>query len=593
MDGLMNRLLPPARRVAIALTLTVTTVIGCQRGSELANKPEQPVTPVSAPQPFNAPDNVRPMTQLAAHLSISEAYKNIVDNPHISPERTPPVESESAPNPSVSLDKIRFPLKIERSVKPEQSAPSEITPQVAAAPINRPSQPPGHFDTPQAPLDLNPPTIAPPSQQSALILEPSPQDLPQRIAPPIESHPRFETVAPQPAPVPRQTIEPNYLRNLPPTGRFTQDNAQPKPNLDFEAPQGPFVSGPPASFVSLAPAATPANPALAPARNTVEDLKGPGLSVPAPRQPARPSPEQVTPPPQSRPEIDHALIAVRGRMNSLVDHGLVLAQRGAYFSARAEFIQALRLATQTLDTAERTHRHSDALAEALAALDEAGDFIPSGARLEANVDLDLVVSSHRTPVLKDKDLEHETTLTATQQYFSFAQQKLMVACAGIPETSRALVGMGRIQEYLYQTAGDNRTLIGPRSIALFQTALAIDGRNFEAANELGVLLARYGQFEEAKQALLQGVKSVPRPEIWQNLASIHETLGELELAQRAKQEAEMAQQFVQLNGDLNTVRWVTPEEMARHGQANANLKQSVPADNIPPIAQRRTTQSTR
>lgn len=593
----MDRLQPPTRRVAIALTVTVMTVIGCQRSAELAHNPEQNSAASAAPHHFQAPDNVRPMAQLAAHLSISETHENIVKNPHVLPQRIPPVTAPTTePQPS-PLENIRFPLMIEKSAQPEESIPSEEPWSRDTVPSRQSAEPPAEFTTAQTPLSLNPPTTTPATPSASgptdLSQKAVTRSLPPSLELPMELSPRVETKTPEPAPTPASTkkIEPNFLRDLPPAGRFTQDIAQPH-EVPAESPR-PSVTGPPASFVSLAPLTPPSNRELPPARKVIEDIQGPGLEVPARTPEISPTLQPVKPPRQAPPELDHALIAVRGRMNSLVDHGLVLAQRGAYFSARAEFIQALRLATQTLDTAERTHRHSDALAEAVAALDEAGDFIPSGARLEANVDLDLVVSSHRTPVLKGQDLQRETTLTATQKYFSYAQEKLIVACGNLPETSRALVGLGRIQEHLYRTTGDNRTLIGPRSIALYQTALAVDKQNFEAANELGVLLARYGQFDEAKQVLLQGVQASPRPEIWQNLASIHATLGEGEMARRAHQEASMAQQFAQLNGDLNAVRWVTPEEMARHGQADVNLKQSVPSDNIPPIAQRRTKQSTR
>lgn len=592
----MDRLLPPTRRVAIALTLTAVAVIGCQRSSEIANQSEKASTRAPAPHLFHAPEDVRPMAQLAAHLSISETHENIVANPHVRPHRIPPVTPDASQNDESPLETVRFPIKIERSTQPEQSTKPQQKAYTDEVPERLPATPPAQFNTAQVPLALNPPspadTQAQPQQQ---VEEVQPHlvdlDLPDLLEPQHEASSSSERNGPQQSPAPSKTIEPNYLRDLPPAGRFTHNNESPTPTIEKQLPS---VTGPPASFISLAPASSKRNPALIPNRQVIEDLEGPGLSVPAPTQPILPAPQRELPPRKSAHEINHALIAVRGRMNSLVDHGLVLAQRGAYYSSRAEFIQALRLATQTLDTAEKTHRHSDALAEAVAALDEAGDFIPQGARLEANVDLDLVVSSHRTPVLKGQNLQYETTLTATQKYFSFAQEKLIIACGNLPETSRALVGLGRIQEYLYGSTGDNRTLIGPRSIALFQTALAVDQNNFEAANELGVLLARYGQFDEAKQALLQGVQSSPRPEIWQNLASIHETLGETEMARRAQQEAEMAQQYAQLNGDLNAVRWVTPEEMARHGQAaDVNLQQSAPSANIPPIAQRRSQQSTR
>ncbi|PQO42060.1 tetratricopeptide repeat protein [Blastopirellula marina] len=532
---------------------------------------------------------MRPLAQLAAHLTISDSKErpSVVTNPHLPPKRFPPVAPKPVDAPPSPLETIRFPLKIQQSPLPEKSPqPASNVSQLhlPEPPAFRP-----HDEIPAAdiPMELNPPELAPPTADAPEFSAVAP---PKPALAPAQSQPNKELPPPNEQ---KQIIEPNYLRDLPPSGRFTQ-NDSPDSTLPSNQPAANQL-GPPASLVSLKPhAASQEKPQqrLDPPRF---ELNLPEISVPAKRNAP---PVDLSPPAPKQAEIDHALIAVRQRMNSLVDHGLVMAQRGAHFSARAEFIQALRLATQTLDTAQRSHRHSEALAEAVAALEEAGDFIPSGAQLEANINLELIVSSQRTPVLKEADLSQETTLTATQQYFAYAQERLIAACDNLPECSRALVGLARIQEHLYTTTGDNRTLIGPRAIALFQTALAVDGNNFEAANELGVLLARYGQFEDAKQALLQGVQAAPRPQLWQNLASVHERLGEMEMARRAQEEANLAEQHARYTNGLEAVRWVSPEELAQHGQADAGfLQTAAPAGQSPygraPLAQRRATPATR
>lgn len=571
-DEPMDRPLHSTSLVGIALSLTILLIVGCSRSSDMAQPSGDKPEAVAIPHRFQAPEDVRPMAQLAAHLQISDAHENIITNPHTPPKRLPPVMGEKTPADPTPLETIRFPLKIEKSTPSEQSL--QLEPPAPSAPPKM-AAPQSLKTTPEI-------TPAPVQKQVARSRKPSETETPLALnAPKIElpsEPPKRQPVAPQ-REIPPSQVVPNFLSGNP-------QPKQPSPPA-VELPREP--AGPPSKFVSLAPAQPALEGTLNPAKQEIVNLPGPPMNV-GPTMPRMVpmTPAFVPSTPQSA-TVDHAMIAVRERMATLVDHGLVLAQRGAYYSARAEFIQALRLATQTLDTAEKSHRHSDALAEAIAALEEAGEFIPSGARLEANVDLNLVVDAHRTTVLKGKNLEYETALTAAQAYFSHAQTKLTEACGGMPETGRALVGLGRIQEYLYNTTGDNRTLIGPRSIALFQTALAIDEKNYEAANELGVLLARYGQLEDAKQALLQGVKASPRPELWQNLASVHEKLGETEMARRASVEAHAAREFAQLNGGLEAVRWVSPEQMAEHGKGDTGLKQAARSTASQPIANRTRT----
>ena len=51
-------------------------IVGCGRNSTVANQSDEK-SPSAAPNRFHAPDDIRPMAQLAAHLEISEAHENI------------------------------------------------------------------------------------------------------------------------------------------------------------------------------------------------------------------------------------------------------------------------------------------------------------------------------------------------------------------------------------------------------------------------------------------------------------------------------------------------------------------------------------
>src|SRR5947209_6576071 len=124
-------------------------------------------------------------------------------------------------------------------------------------------------------------------------------------------------------------------------------------------------------------------------------------------------------------------------------------------------------------------------------------------------------------------------------------------------------------------------LHAPQSIVFHQAALAADGGNWLAANELGVLYARYGQLAEARQLLVHSITVHPHVEGWHNLAVVHHRLGETDLAQRAESQRQLlAQQSAKsADGAGDTVRWVDPKTFAagvnQDAQSSANQRYAV------------------
>jgi tetratricopeptide (TPR) repeat protein len=255
---------------------------------------------------------------------------------------------------------------------------------------------------------------------------------------------------------------------------------------------------------------------------------------------------------------------VTRQVQAIVQQANRLASRGAYFAARAEMIKAMRVATQASDTQQSVKTHSEALSRGMRALEEVEDFAPRGSRFEAEIDLKQVITAHRTPVLKDEELAELTPLEALQRYFTYAQQQLAKACLEVPATAGALYGLGRIYTVLDESSSTSQELNVPKAMALHQAALLVNPRNHQAANELGVLLARYGQLEDARRVLLHSISLQPEPEAWHNLAVVHERLGELELAHRARNEWRLA--LDHRNGrpreteTASPVRWVDVQE---------------------------------
>ncbi|UUO05238.1 hypothetical protein M4951_17875 [Blastopirellula sp. J2-11] len=511
---------------------------------------------IETPRRFQLPADVRPVA-----LEISSTDQETIENPYLLTQLPTPFASSV-----IGLPPLPEAADVEEAAEPEPvpAAPRympliEAQPQTAPRPVAIPEP---RLEEPESSFSLEEPQVSGPSLEAPHMgpsqIEGSrwsqnPEPTPAARTPELAQE-ELELFPLQPG-VPSQPQPPHEMRSLPEMAKPPELSSQPPvfmPRLEAKPEAQPQHLPPP-----------PAAPLVQSAPVLSEPTSSPRIAIP-------PQAFNEVPPPQRNNMLDqHAMTAVRGRAQSLVEHGFSLAQRGAFFSARAELIQALRLLTQTLDTERHTHQYSDALAEGLLALDEASDFVPEGSQLEANINLPLLIQSHRTPILKNVDATQLTPLVAAQQYFSHAQDRLALACGGVPEASAALYGLAKLQPFLKSGSGGDKALIGPRSIALHQSAFLADPQNIMAANELGVMLARYGQLTDAKQVFISGLRQHSLAETWNNLAKVHEMLGEQDLAKLARQEA----QYAIANGGVapksNFVRWISPEAFAAQQRTDA------------------------
>jgi tetratricopeptide (TPR) repeat protein len=274
-------------------------------------------------------------------------------------------------------------------------------------------------------------------------------------------------------------------------------------------------------------------------------------------------PTQVAPLPLGP---DHpAMRPVNDLARKHVERGFSLGDRGALYAARTEFTQALRTVAQAVDAQaglgpQDPASCSQALVLGLQALTEANDFLPPGGRLDGEIDLAALVAAHRTPICREN--KPKSQLAAMQLYFDYARDQLTRAAASNVVASQALTGLGK--SYTTGKEASTDRLSGAKAMVFHQAAVASDGRNHLASNELGVLLASYGQWREAKQAFTQSLRVMPDPATWQNLAAIHQQLGERELAQLALQERQLltANRLPNALSGLDgsaTVRWVEPQ----------------------------------
>jgi tetratricopeptide (TPR) repeat protein len=236
------------------------------------------------------------------------------------------------------------------------------------------------------------------------------------------------------------------------------------------------------------------------------------------------------------------------------------------FSAEVEFTQGLVLIAQALDAENHTQAHSKAVAAGLRALHEADDFLPRSGQTIVRVED--IVASHKTPVWSNARPEQVPPLVAMQRYYAYAQQQFSISGTRVPAAAMALYGLGRLQPALASENGVTKMTAGAKAMALYRATLDIDPNNYLAANELGVLYGRYGQWREAEGVLRRSIEIAPRPENWHNLADVLERTGDTAGANLARQQEQLARNSGhrpgwQTSADRAPLKYVDPETFIR------------------------------
>jgi tetratricopeptide (TPR) repeat protein len=258
-----------------------------------------------------------------------------------------------------------------------------------------------------------------------------------------------------------------------------------------------------------------------------------------------------------------------------------LAKHGAIFAAQTEFIQVLRRIAQAKDAAAGSDAHARSLAAGLRALDEADDFMPHGAELEAEVNVMVIASAHRTPVLAETDSPPRPD-EAVARYHEFARRELARAVAGEQAGSMALYGLGKVQNRVAKDDG-GELRHERRALTMFQAALDSGPGNHFAANEIGVLLARGGRSVDAAMMFRRAIDLEPSATNYHNLAVVERKLGYHEYAAA---NAHYAQQLAHrdraagANSLARNVQWVNPQDLTRVTSAQPN---SPPPPATPPM----------
>ena len=294
------------------------------------------------------------------------------------------------------------------------------------------------------------------------------------------------------------------------------------------------------------------------------------------------TPELGTPVPWGPSKPSTEMTAVAQRAEQAARRGFNLAERGALYSARAQFIESLRIIAEALDEQLETTAHTKALSAGLRAMEEVGDFAPRDGRLETDLNLKLIADAHRTPVLKNRGLEEITPADAQRMYLTYAQEQLAAAGGDQDVASLALHGLGRICVAPAELHGPREQMAEAKAVTFYQSALIIEPQNFMAANELGVVLTRYGRLNEAKAVFEQAVAHCDAPTSWRNLAVVCDRLGEPANAAEARHEADTAVARLQKNGYATAgmrypLEWVSPDKFANN---NSMVAAAAPTQSV-------------
>jgi tetratricopeptide (TPR) repeat protein len=311
------------------------------------------------------------------------------------------------------------------------------------------------------------------------------------------------------------------------------------------------------------PAPIDSGPALVPAEDTRWDIErrepDQGGSVHTATTDDSPSYADQMPLPWAEDNTDTPeLQAVVEQADLLVRRGFDLAQRGAIYSARAQFTRALELIAEALDSTSGSDFHRQALAAGLTAIKESEDFQPRS--IEQPLDVAAILQAHRTPILKHDQPQSLSSSAASQRYLSYAQEQLAVSVGGRIPGSIALYGLGRAT-LTGAAAKTPSPFVNARAITYYQAALLVNESNHLAANELGVLLAKVGRWEQAQAMLERSLTGTSQAESLHNLAVVYRKLGKPDLA--AKAEAQSL--AISGNRDVRApgVRWLDASTFAQ------------------------------
>jgi len=254
------------------------------------------------------------------------------------------------------------------------------------------------------------------------------------------------------------------------------------------------------------------------------------------------------------PVSDH----IRQKLSEHWEYGGSLARRNATRLAKQEFFSGLSLLAEHADQSRGATEHLTALREGFLALEEAADF-ESHSQLR-QVQVQVMAQKHETPIIRAGYFTTDSHSQARTAYLLYAKSRIEFALGTQPLAGELLYSLGKLSLANHEFNSKTDNLEFMRASMLFESALVVNPEHEKSANELAVIRAKNGDWQAARQLLQRAV--VLRPdflEAWQNLAKVHQRMGEQDLAQLAGAQVEYLSQFLAEQG---SVRMVSNAEFA-------------------------------
>jgi tetratricopeptide (TPR) repeat protein len=268
-----------------------------------------------------------------------------------------------------------------------------------------------------------------------------------------------------------------------------------------------------------------------------------------------------------------------------IEYGKSLSRRGATFGARQEFFGALSVIARGNDSQAGGNAHTTALNRAIRALREVHDFVVKNADTRVGLNVSEVLETHQTRIISANEAAVISPVEAMQRYLTFAHQQLEFAGGRNVVVAEALFCLGKLHTVMAtrQPGG----LDVAKAIVFHKAASASDSQNYRSFNELGVLMARNGDLDEAEKLFKKSLRIQPVSKTWENLAKTHDRKGEAGLAQLAQTEFSVAAQADWVRSPSTQITWLPQQAFNQVGPADfqdATVSTADGSSNVVPVS---------
>ena len=227
------------------------------------------------------------------------------------------------------------------------------------------------------------------------------------------------------------------------------------------------------------------------------------------------------------------------------------------------------MVAQALDAERRTTTHSRRFAR-VTAMKEAQDFLPTGGKLESDLDLPMLIASHRTPILKGAAAENLVPMLALKAYFTFAQEQLGVASGHEVAGSMALYGLGKLHAVVSQRKTAELVAAESKAVVFFRRR-CWSARETTWPPTIWASCSPTGAIPQARAALERSVSILRQSANLNNLAVVYQRLGQPAMADQARRQAESVRRVeverlkARQASSNGAVQWVDPRVFAEMG----------------------------